>query len=200
MTPDLKYAKACNPDPRKVIGVSLRPFCIGHAILLQSVDSPFVSASGKFTTIPDLLLAVWICSQSFDRASGQMNTALGWRWKFKSFVAGLVLALNWKVFSERVAQFESYLAAQNENAPHVWNDSKMTRASTAPGLLLLKRDLVARCGFTESEALNMPLAKAKWERAAWMEAEGACDFRTDQDEQLLKMAQEEAAKEFTQQN
>lgn len=59
---------AAIPDAWEILGVRLRPFSLGHVILLHRIESPFIR--GWDATNPpnfdDLALAVLLCSESYE--------------------------------------------------------------------------------------------------------------------------------------
>lgn len=61
------------PDPHFVCGVQLRPFCIGHWQHLQRCEISF--AVGGEHTLNDLLLAVLICSKTYEDFAGSLQPA-----------------------------------------------------------------------------------------------------------------------------
>lgn len=145
-------------------------------LALESVGSPFMI--GGQATVEDVLTAIVICSGKSSRL---------WMW-----LTTLRCTLNPSLVISRLGMFRRYLAEAQEHNPRVWCESAKTRAATTPPLLMLKRDLMVHFGYTEAEALAMPIGKATWERYAWLEAEGAISFRTDADDAALELAKKMA--------
>src|ERR1044071_2465009 len=68
-----KYLKASHPEPVKLLGLILRDFCLGHysnmlrygcAFAINESAIPIVESPDL--GIPDLLLAILICSQTYE--------------------------------------------------------------------------------------------------------------------------------------
>ncbi len=61
------YYRARLPEPRTILGLKLRPFSLGHRLLLHRIESFFVGADDRLT-YEDLALSVLICSLPYARA------------------------------------------------------------------------------------------------------------------------------------
>ncbi len=169
------YAKSCHPVQWRVLGRTLKPLCHGHLLLLEAIESPFVV--GGPVTLAALLSAVWICSyEHASDAHGSKSWAFTW-WIL--YVRARSKAS--KTFAaEKLAIFEAYMNAAYAEAPKANADKKATRTSTSP-LALHRTHELMRLGYTESEALNMPIAKADWRCKGALEAEGVLVFTTADD-------------------
>lgn len=61
---------AAIPDAWEILGVKLRPFSLGHVILLHRIESPFLVGwkAESLPTFDDLAVAVLICSCTYEEA------------------------------------------------------------------------------------------------------------------------------------
>jgi len=167
------------PDRWKILGRRLRVFTVAHSKLLDVIgyNSANVSPAG-------LLLAVRICMTPWNRAHKALTKRRFLLWEF---VVLKVFKAKPDVFQRAAAAFQDYLDAANIQ-PRVWHDKTMTRASTCPASLLIERDLMHYWGFRADDVLRMPLGEADLRRLAILEAEGALDFVTDEDVEMIEEA------------
>jgi hypothetical protein len=91
------YDKAAFPEPFIVLRTRLLPYSFGHHLLLNLIESPFVT--GKDATYDDLAIAVVICSRPFAEARAFIHAhrRLLW-WALRCFewsVSGKLNPLVW---------------------------------------------------------------------------------------------------------
>jgi hypothetical protein len=181
------FAQASMPDAFRVAGMRLRPHCLGHALLLQRLSSPWagrpVSPAG-FVLAPllgDLTLAVFICQRSPSAALAQLRR--------KSTPLGLSIAA-WRIARPGLetadAELRAYLLAA---WPEIewWKSPDRTRtlgADLLQSLVLTQR----RLGATLEGAMNIPLAVALWDQAAEAERQGALSLVSDADRVMMEQA------------
>lgn len=180
------YAQACHPDRWTILGRELLPYSIGHAVLLAGQNSPFASES--FDTPAkhaDLLLAVWTCSHTYERASVE-RMSIAWRWW--ALRCKLRFALDPVVFETRALLFAEYVAAHVGNVPTIWKLEGAGRPTSAPTCLMLKAALMQGYGYQESRVMNMPFGQAVWEHIALLDKQGVASFTTDLHESLMALA------------
>lgn len=66
------FKQALSPAKAKCLGLELKPLTLGHVRLLLREDVAFVS--GGSATLPDLVLAVFICSQDWKAAEKALSS------------------------------------------------------------------------------------------------------------------------------
>lgn len=187
MTLNEQYVRACHPDRRKILGRELRDFCAGYAELLDLVGFN----AGEIRPA-DLLVAIGICSLPLHRAR-RYARAGGWQaWQLAAL---LLFRLRPETFHAAGHAFQEYIAAAHVEV-RVWSDKASTRKSSCPALLMAVRDLTNHYGYSEDEALEMPLGKAEFQRLAILESAGALDFFTDEDQDFITEALKIAQQEF----
>src|ERR1041385_8779712 len=86
MTIAASIARAALPEKFVVCGVSLRPFCIGHWLNMTRFDCSFLNGEAQHT-LGDLLIAVLVCSESYESfqdslLTGDIDRAME-RWQFR---------------------------------------------------------------------------------------------------------------------
>lgn len=155
-------ATALIPEPHCVLGTLLRPFSLGHHLLLTKLGSPYAGHPAAVGFPEQLALAVFVCAAAY---SESLASLLRGDWE-KDFAAWTrKLRPRWwqrTRFSHarESEKFAAYLAAGYAKAP-VWRHPAAAAVLlSAPEEQLLKCRLVA-AGFTEAEVLE------KFLPAAW---------------------------------
>lgn len=150
------------PTPRTVAGVELRPFCLGHHLLLKACSLPFAGNAEADCGSEDVMLGVAICGLKYEETVDAMNSG-EWpeiiaRWRKR--IAG-----PW--WNPTLLDYEAIEEAFREHLrdgyamPPIWKrDGAGGFSLSAPWELLLKNTLV-RNGYGESEVLNGYLP-ARW--------------------------------------
>jgi hypothetical protein len=187
MTLSERYAEALLPDRIRILGRTLHPYCIGHALLLHRIGSPFVSPSsplsgerteerGPESGVGDLLLALWILSRPWQQAAAGLRKRRTrwllnlWGWQLRQLNSDLALF-------HAQCQIQECLG-RAWDGPDLWEEqaAKTNRKSGAPVLASLK---VMLCGIfkcSEDQALSTPIRVALFDTAAWAETQGAIQW------------------------
>jgi hypothetical protein len=173
-----EYVSACLPAPRTIAGVRVRPHSLGAALLLHRVGSPFVDLQNKNPGAGDCLLALFILSRPFAEAAVALNSTGCKAWMDKQ---------SKRLLKSPVDHIDLQIAghiAQGGSAPRFWPGSG--RQPGAPTIQVIKITLLAKLGFTETEALDMPLAQANWDYCAFWEMEGGLKLYNEEDLALIE--------------
>jgi hypothetical protein len=133
----------------------LKPLSLGHIFLLESINSPLIQSPEK-SELADFLLAVWICSFSYNVAIekvkaeniGEMIFDWGMEWGEKELEAITQI----KIWNEYL---KHYLTS-----PKRWKTEKSGDSSSTPWMLFLVLFLQKELGITENQAWNMPCNRA----------------------------------------
>jgi hypothetical protein len=189
-----QYARAVWPDPVKILGRTLRPYCIGHALLLHRVGNSFVSegttrAEGQdISGIGDLLEALWVCSRPWQEAVAGLRKRRTrwllrfWDWQLRKPSAAMA------VVSAEV-QLRRYFA-DAWRPPDRWDKGHDVSKTGAPILASLKVILMGVFHVSEEKALSWTVSAALWDTAAWNEFEGSVQLVSDSEisgvEEILK--------------
>lgn len=161
----LPYVETLYPTPRRCLGRSLLPLSIAHCELLERFDSPFAIEAKGSRSVPDVLLAVFICSRTPDaaeRAFRSKFTALklrlwGWIIRYADAVEGC------KIFFDYMAAATAWPEWEKEDA------DGGGEASGIPHLLWLRTLLLSETGLSNEEISRMPYAQAVWIACAVLE-------------------------------
>ena len=160
MTRYAKFESAQTPAPYRVLGLRLRPLCMGHLLLMDRLGLP----ANAELLIPDsqLLLALIVCGSTYEDGCELLSSPRALRveiarWKRK--VSRRFWFLPRRLDFEEARQIFSKYLEEGSLLPkfRIYEDGPPMKLG-APGLLLLKVRLMEF--MSESEALNkhLPLA------------------------------------------
>ena len=168
------YANAFVPEPFRILGLRLKPFSLGHYLLLRRFNCAFVQDEPGSATVDDLVLGVLICSLSqsaflqFIEQKDFLKQMAAWGKKFGSVD-----------FKEKADLFQQYLR-QGLSEP----DYITLRGTDSPGgdwAQSLKLTLTSKLGHTEAEAMDMPLSQALADYYKLAENEGVIRLITPEE-------------------
>lgn len=185
------YSLALYPEPAVVLGRRLQPFCLGHALLLQRLGSPFAADEPRRGPMPaDLLLAVIVCSKPYPAAE---QLVMSPRLPRRLTRAGIRM---WLCYSPARIQIELIRFGRYiEDAwrsPKVWIE-RSGAPRGAPPVATLKVTLMSGLGMSAIEALSMPIGAAIWDATTYSESMGGIRIRSASDEALIDAAKRMAA-------
>lgn len=177
MNPAQAIATAAIPDIHYVLGVALRPYSIGHWLLLTRAGVSFVTNGGEHKH-GDLLAAVLLCSRSYsdgvailqsgeiERESIKLTRKLrGWKFfqrKTVSEIVGFDFQSSCSFFQNYIDQHGGGIFRVNGwSSPITSSKSGSDCEMGAPEPMLLLDSLVSS-GFSLSDALDMPIPFARW--------------------------------------
>lgn len=145
------YFEAEIPTPWRVLGLDLKPFSLGHRLILRRRDSLLMSDCAK-AGFGDLAEAVAVCSMDFETAAQfilQDNRKEFSKW---AKIAGKRCA-----FNAELATFLRYKAASEDIPGYKFDNS--AGAIEAPTEISTKLRLMEKLHLTESQVNNMPWRK-----------------------------------------
>ena len=168
--------RAANPAPYRILGLVLKPYSIGHALLLEEESH---------TNLPmpvALAAAVWICANSWAenrrmRLSLWSNIKLDiWSWRCR------------RGRFDFKAEHEAFRRYVRDGSLH-FPISEITivggelggdpRPSGAPFLLSLQQFIMMKAGKSEEEAWDYPFGLAKMRMAVYYENEGSLAIKSE---------------------
>ena len=168
------YIKAAIPEPHVILGRKLRPFCIGHYLILSRFDCAYVSETSANASREDLIFAVLVCSMrpkdfmAFVEDDGAEKAVKDWGKKVGVFD-----------FKEKSDAFQNYLA-EHSQMPAFWieQDGQRSGAHWTQSVLLC---LTSQLGYTREEAEEMPLTQAFHDYLKHAENNGAVRLMTPEE-------------------
>lgn len=178
------YSAAIVPQRSFVLGHRLEPFTLGHAHLLDLVESPFLR--GGSPSLGDLVLAVELCRVPWEKAKELLQyPGLA---KRVEKIGKRICRRQLGYEADDITEFVAYLS-EATNGPGFWvkNQDQPQRTTGTPWLQSLKGTLL-RGGRTYAETMNTPLQEALWDFAAYWEQEGALEIQSEAERQILEAA------------
>lgn len=164
---------AAIPDTWEILGLKLRPFSLGHVILLHRIESPFIGHQPKGSKLfDDLALAVLICSESY--ANGiQILHDPGLSKALRSWADSLTGMNRWAVrlrlkkpnlinFEGPASEFSEYIKEHSKIPDYDFNPDDL-REVHCPEVQLVKVALMREMGISESEILDRPWGLCLWD-------------------------------------
>ena len=171
------WAQSIFLQPPRCLGVQLRPYSWAHYECLKRFYNPYLLTDAE-TSRKDLLMAVWICSRTWEQLQSQLFGARDSR---------SMLFLNWRTrrkgFEIGDAQMRVYMA-DYQFIPDAW-EGKGNSDKTAMGAaqsFIFTAFLMEHCHFTESQAWNCPIGRSKCYRLTWLENQGKVFIKSAQSE------------------
>ena len=173
---DKRFLRAfLTPSCTYVEGHRLFPWCLKHRIWLMGIDSPFVREDCEIT-VPDLLIALKVCSETPIGKPTLRDKWLGFRLTMdrprfaaacKALVGHMDTSEVWPKFYEKK------------------NESGSGDAGTVPWPLSIAANLTKH-GISYQDAMQMPEAKAIWLSTVFAIHGGAkLAILTTEDEELI---------------
>ncbi len=205
---------ATQPEPYRILGLKLLPFSLGHYFILTRHGCAFVSDSLKGATRADLTLACLVCSMTYEQWREFSNPDPMSFWerllgylplyapsqerKLRRHGQRIALTvLQWGrkigVFDLKVkaSLFQKYLT-DNSTSPKYWvlrENKDESGGHWAHNVLVT---LTGELGFSQSEAMNMPLREALMHFYKHAESLGIVRLMTPEEIQLADDMEKEA--------
>jgi hypothetical protein len=180
----------------QILGLRLRPLALGHVILLKGYDCAFTADEARQATIEDLILGLVVCSQTVEDATALLDgldDPVPWysrlnrsqkelrRWG-RTVRRAIKRDKAFSVF-ERFSMFQRYIE-EGSKLPRFWVLKEETGPVTAPWYQNVKLSLMSQLGYTESQALNIPLRVAFQDYFRHAESCGTLRLYSDQENAL----------------
>lgn len=192
MNIDEQYMAACFPEPVRLLGVTLRPFSLGHMLLLRWLDNAFVR--GGVPGIEDLVTGIWVCSQSYAEAvaalrSGAIEIIERRRWRTRRRIVRLDDAFGrWQQIVgnidlvPRCGEFTAYVRA-GCIAPTVCTVGGAREPADdgeqCPEVQAVKVALMHDLHLTEADVMDRPWALCLWDLYTLRVQAGTLRFMDD---------------------
>lgn len=175
-----RYEDAVLPPTWTICGVKLRPFSMGHLIILEKLQSPLVSKDkinlGMQDGIYFFIQGILICALDFEDNVKMLENEQLWKEEMDKFTSNLLKNMdadpNWNIY-DKLRLFAEYIAYYMDIPIFVEEHSKET---TVPSGTDWKQNMFLifkKLGYGESEILNMSFKKLFFEWASYAESEGA---------------------------
>ena len=159
-----RFYKAIFAPEARICGRWRRRFTLWHSLILETLESPFVQASGEIRAEDVLrLLRVVECDYP-----NQPN----FRWRLRDVIWRRRMARNLDTLKREAGTIRDWLAEVN-SPPEFWIDSsKKGGGITGPPVWALAWRLVTGCRYSLADALNETMGRAWWSVAQVDELSG----------------------------
>lgn len=179
---DLAFADATRPTPAVILRLSMRPYSIGHELILFHRRNPLVIFSDEeFAKLPAVhqrravIECALVCCQSWKRNNRPHRWLKLWEWSNRK-----------SDFPLAIAEFRNYRAAGSSYPPRATfppDEDKGSRSLGQPTLAWLY-NFVSRLPAPEIQlwgelAWDFPLGLAAWLNASALEIEGMVKIEND---------------------
>ena len=176
-----RFSNAVLPDKFIICGVELKPFCLGHYILLEHIGNPILNPDPVEVPKEDGLywffMALIVCSFSYEDAVTLLNDEQLFTEISKSFFDNLMKNMDaekdWNYFT-KINLFKNYL--QYYTQMPIYNEENASAESMIASGTDWKTNIYLifkKMGYDESKILNMNMKKLFFEWCSYAEAEGA---------------------------
>jgi hypothetical protein len=167
-------AQAALPAPTVCLGLLLRPYSLGHELLLFRNESPFVTRA-RPSQLEDLIAAAMICFQTWEENQRMYQDRLlrfkTWLWRRR------ISKMAWQL---DLAAFNAYRADGCLEFPlsEIGRPDRgpSPRTPGAPFILRLQQWLMRTLNLTEPAAWDYPLGLATMRWECHWEQEGGLDI------------------------
>lgn len=151
------------PEPVTLLGLKLRPYSLGHVLLLHRVESAFVC--GGNVTYADLALSVFICAQTYREAEASFSDPklprfmrkwhdklTGDPWWRPRLRRRKFAVIDLKAKSEAFAKY----IEDGSRSPYYSFDPSKTGGAQLESVHAVRLILMAKTTLTEAELLDRP--------------------------------------------
>lgn len=184
----MTYAEVMLPPRWTIGGYRLRPMTIGHALVLDRLESRFVIHDRGEPGAGDVALLIWVCGRPWRWAWWLAGT-----WYFRRCLRRAAAACRMSG-SQATAQAIGFLKWSFAGPEEL--DSGTGERLQSPPFALLKVGLMTTLGVSETEALDTPVARAVWDMAVAGERKGEVKMGTHSMRGLIRVARDMARREF----
>lgn len=165
---------AAIPDAWEILGVKLRPFSLGHVILLHRTESPFIGAepNPKIAPFDELALAVLLCSETYRNGlriiDDPMLPKVLRQWGERLTGQNRWTVRHWLKKAKRIdlikeaTEFGQYIREHSKVPSYDFNPGDF-REIHCPSAQMIKVTLMREMGFGEAELLDRCWGLCLWD-------------------------------------
>ena len=179
-TIDEAFLAALFPGSHRVLGVRLRPYCLGHLAALMAIGAPLVAGDGARIGAGDLLAAVRVCRSPGWPVLSPYDLRPRWRdavrrWWLERKPTRLRAAVQaFMDYQDAHCSFPKFYSQESTKEDDVdRGDVPTGNRLSAPFLLSRVCAVVMRTSVSQAEAWQMPLALPSWMIGTLDELEGS---------------------------
>lgn len=186
------YVQSLLPDQYVILGVRLKPFCLGHIFLMRRFECKFSSDDpDTMGGIDDLLLAISICSRSYEgflEFIDDTKEFAKWSKKWGKWIVKEIKRNKQYNVIDQSHLFKEYMKT-GIVIPKYWEqNTDNSIKSGAHWTQSIFNVLVGHLGYTQSEALNVSVAKAFNDYYKYLETMGVVNLMRDDELELIELS------------
>lgn len=182
------YINALWLRPPTVFGRRLRPLSLGHAYLLEAIESPCIM-SPHLASRHDVLAAVWICAQPWRRARCSLRGVIAGRGRWRFVLWGAIRRhADWDT---EVRRFIEYVQSYTTTPARNRSTDKRDGSTRVPWPLAVAYAAGARS--FDHQVWDLPLPEVFAYHAAGCAYAGDKTLKTDYELELDRQFAEEDA-------
>jgi hypothetical protein len=174
-----EFFNAAIPEPVAILGVRLRPFSLGHVLLLNRFGNAF--GNGAAPGLDDLIQAIVICSQKYADALADMDNpklpeiVAAWQRRLapRNALGFRRPGLGFSPAAE-VGRFTEYVRAGSSFPLFTVKENHQGDPMGVPMVQSVKVLLQSKMGFNEAEVLDRPWGLCLWDYFTLNAMEGHC--------------------------
>jgi hypothetical protein len=191
------YTKALIPEPYVILGVELKPLCLGHIFLMKRFECGFADEDPAATGgIEDLFLGIAICSRKYEDFLEFIKDPVElkrWtkQWR-KEILRQIKKSQNGYDLFTRIALFKKYLK-DGIKVPKYWEQSEDDGISGTHWTHSVLNVMTSELGYSQEEAMNVPVTRALHDYFRFLERSGAITLMTDDELEIVEAAEEKDA-------
>lgn len=199
---DLTQVNFCDTlivDNYSICGVNLKPFCLGHVIILEAINNPLIKEAEENVEIDDgicyFFLALLICSVTYEDGIEMLNNPTLFSKICNEFcdnvIKNMELDPTWNIHT-RINMYKNYMAnflqsmpLYNETSEDSGNNNTASGGDWKSSIFIIFKKL----GYSQTEILNMNIKNLFMLWAQYAEGEGAIKICNKYEAEQLKKAQ-----------
>jgi hypothetical protein len=178
---DPDFAEVFIDEDHLILGRWLRPFCLWHLFLLQTLKSPLLGGGGSRVAPFDLRTAVGACCTGF-RESIIKRPWIG---------AANFACYRRKAFQREVAKFLDYIDDHLHRPEfNVISTAHSAIRGQPPEILRVAAEIASTFHWTRKEIFEMPIGEAYWWEAMSIRSKCDTDFMTPEEREFQRQLKE----------
>ncbi len=206
------YFISAAPEPWQILGLTLRPFSVGHYIKLRRLDCAFVADELRPAKLSDLVVGLAVCSMS---SHPDPNCDEFWVWYNRPSKTGLVRRAAARLlkrhllnpaerdlydlgkivgafdFKDKAQLFADYISAHTDSLDYWIEPEKGDEPPTKSGAHwahAMITTVTGKCGYTLHDAYNVPFGQCLNDYLLEAERSGSIRIMNDDESEFLASA------------
>ena len=193
------YVNVIEPKIFTICGIQLKPFSLGHYLLLEKLQNPFLTDNPNFQIdlvngIYNFYFALIICGHSYEENVELLNNEKELK-RICNKISKHIIKVSkkekgWNIW-EKIVMFKQYIRYFSDIPNFTIENQSNSAASGIDWKQNLFTIAKSEWGYTDTEILNMPLSRLFYEWCSFAEKNGSIHvLNHDEMEQVESIRQE----------